>query len=501
MNDNQPQQQSQTASPAGFDLAEQALPWQDFLFSVFRHRRIVVVLLMLGILGGSIRAWTLPPNYTASARLMVRDSRARITVSPDQGTDAVRDRTPEQMGSLIALVRSPALVQEILVDLGWNASPQPETNQGILASLLSLPSKLYRRFHHVPAPSPIESASNWIANAIEASPVGNSNVIHIGYSSSNPEAAANLINRLIDKLIAKYTSLYDTTVAQRFYRDQRAVLSTSVDSAQTALNAFAQRVGSELLTLNPDQLRARIAALEEERASTKTEIAELRARREAPPETIYADATSGDTSSGIIVNPAVSSIKARLVELEIRRGELLTRYAPKSMMIADINQQITEARRLLAQERANTIEIYRKDADARIAATQARIDALGQQITEYRGKLVELEAIAPEWERLQNELDTQRQAYQTYLRKEEEVRFSNALDEQQILNVTVVEPARVPRDPEASPFLKLIVVGAGLGLALGVGLALLRDWLDPSVKTTTQAERLTGVPVLGEIPL
>jgi uncharacterized protein involved in exopolysaccharide biosynthesis len=132
------------------------------------------------------------------------------------------------------------------------------------------------------------------------------------------------------------------------------------------------------------------------------------------------------------------------MELQIHRGELISRYAPKSVMISDVDRQISEARRLLAQEQANTVEIYRKDTQARIDATQARMDALLAQLSEYREKAAKLDTIAPEWERLQNELDTRRQAYQTYLQKEEEARFTNALDESQILNVTVAELATPP---------------------------------------------------------
>ena len=46
-----------------------------------------------------------------------------------------------------------------------------------------------------------------------------------------------------------------------------------------------------------------------------------------------------------------------------------------------------------------------------------------------------------------------------------------------------------------------VVAGGGIGLLLGIAVALLRDWIDPSIKSTSQAERLTGVPVLAEIPL
>jgi uncharacterized protein involved in exopolysaccharide biosynthesis len=170
-------------------------------------------------------------------------------------------------------------------------------------------------------------------------------------------------------------------------------------------------------------------------------------------------------------------------------------------MISDLNRQIAAANRLLNQERANSALLYKQEAQSRIETANARLDAVGQQLAEYRETLAKLESIAPEWERLQSDLDAQRQAYATYFRKEEQARVSDGLDESQLVDVTVTQPANPPRDPEASPLIMPVVAGGGIGLLLGIGIALLRDWIDPSIKSTSQAERLTGVPVLAEIPL
>jgi uncharacterized protein involved in exopolysaccharide biosynthesis len=493
---------NQSPAQTGFDLSEQALPWQDLIASVFRHRRLVLTVLAVGVIAATLRGWFLPPTYKASALVMVRDNRARLTVSPDESSGAVLERGgEEQINSLIALATSPAVVQEMLLEKDPSAAQAVVPEPGFFGRLLATPGRLYRSLHNVPEPSPIERRARAIARSVIITPARRSNVLEISFFGGHPEWVAKFLNDLVDKAIAKYTSLYETTRAQQFYREQRDLLASRVDSAQEALNAFREKVGAELLTLNRDQLRERIASLEQGRAATHTEIAELNARLDASPETIFSDATSADSASGIVVNPAVSAIKARLVELEITRSELISRYAPQSAMITDINRQIAEARRILGQERANTVELYKKEASARIASAEARLEAIAQQLIEYRDQLARFEAIAPEWERLQTELDTHRAAYMTYLRKEEEARVSNALDESQILNVTVAQPASVPRDPEPSPLLKLLAIGGGLGLFLGVGLALLRDWVDPSVKTTSQAERLTGIPVLGEVAL
>ena len=88
----------------------------------------------------------------------------------------------------------------------------------------------------------------------------------------------------------------------------------------------------------------------------------------------------------------------------------------------------------------------------------------------------------------------------TYLKKEEEARFSRALDESRIVNLNVAEPAEVPIDPEAAHRMETIFVGILLSLALGLGLAFVREQLDPTVKSSAEAERLTGLPVISEIP-
>ena len=484
---------------------EQTIPWQDLIASVFRHRRVVLTLLLTGIALATVRGWTVPPTYKSSSLLMIRDNRTRMTVSPDESSDAVLERSlGEQVNALVALLGSTALVQEVLDDdlneAGTDTNSLGNGDAGLWAAIGGLPGRLYRQLHHVNEPSPLERMARNVAKGVIVTPRPKSNIVQVDFYAANPTWAANFLDRLVDRAITKYTSVYDATHAQPFYRSQRDLLASRVDEAQAALTAFRERVGPELLTFNRDQLRDDIALLEQERAATKATVAELKVRMNASPETILSDANSAGGSDSV-ANPAISAIKARLLELEIKRSELISRYAPGSVMISDLNRQIAAANRLLNQERANSALLYKQEAQSRIETANARLDAVGQQLAEYRETLAKLESIVPEWERLQSDLDTQRQAYATYFRKEEQARVSNALDESQLLDITVTQPANPPRDPEASPLIMPVVAGGGIGLLLGIGIALLRDWIDPSIKSTSQAERLTGVPVLAEIPL
>lgn len=83
------------------------------------------------------------------------------------------------------------------------------------------------------------------------------------------------------------------------------------------------------------------------------------------------------------------------------------------------------------------------------------------------------------------------------LTRNEETRIAEAM---QTADVQVIDAATVPVNP-VKPRVKLnIAIGAVLGIFLGVGLAFLLEFIDNTIKTKEDVERLLGVPVLGQIP-
>jgi hypothetical protein len=90
-------------------------------------------------------------------------------------------------------------------------------------------------------------------------------------------------------------------------------------------------------------------------------------------------------------------------------------------------------------------------------------------------------------------------AYLLYLRKREEARIGDALDQQRILNVAIVEPPVAPALPNQSVF-TYFVLAFGLSVAFSLGLCFAAEYVDPTVRTPDEAKKLLGLPVLAWLP-
>ncbi len=76
---------------------------------------------------------------------------------------------------------------------------------------------------------------------------------------------------------------------------------------------------------------------------------------------------------------------------------------------------------------------------------------------------------------------------------------SQVAAEKDVKPLKVIEEARDPGAPVKPNRTLLLILGAGLGLLLGMSLALLLDWLDDTVSEPKDVERHLGVPVVGTV--
>src|SRR5690606_7277424 len=68
------------------------------------------------------------------------------------------------------------------------------------------------------------------------------------------------------------------------------------------------------------------------------------------------------------------------------------------------------------------------------------------------------------------------------------------------VEIVTVQPASVPIEPAAPNVPLSITLGGILGLAVGIGLALLRTVLDRRIRTLDDVDRAVDAPVIGGIP-
>lgn len=503
-------------------MSDEGIPgiqWQDAVAVLVRRRKLILGIFASGVATAALIGYLQGPRYRATATLMVTSHRARVAISPEANLrPSVEPVTEQDLNSQVELLKSTTLVREVLEAYrnriehgeqeGWSQQIKP-----ILHYLLHLPGLVYRTIHGLPQRSPFDDYVETTAELVSVTPIAKSTLMEVSYSASTPAWTAEFVNKLIARHVQRQAQISQQSQTLHFLESQEQILAEKLQRAQETLRVFYQREGIDSIPEQREKVGAQLVQVESNLTDAEGGLAEASAKvafltKEVPthPKSLVTDPRLSQTDP-------VQMIKTRLVQLELERGELLSKFAPTSIRVQEVDKQIADVQRVFAQEQKasksilsglaptrQTLELDLAQAKAEAAGVTARIEALRARARAWRAQLGHLDQIASEQDRLEQAVTAAKQSLSTYLMKEEEARFSHALDESNLVNVAIAEPAEVPVTPELSTRRLAVLLGAIMSLLAGIGIAVVRDRIDPTIKGMAEAQSATGLPILANIP-
>ncbi|MFA6383922.1 MAG: GNVR domain-containing protein [Candidatus Omnitrophota bacterium] len=150
-------------------------------------------------------------------------------------------------------------------------------------------------------------------------------------------------------------------------------------------------------------------------------------------------------------------IEAKLVELQFKLAELLQKFTEKHPQVIQLRDQIK--------------------------GLQSQVHGFSDKQLEYSG--------------LVREVEVNRKLYGMLKEKLEEARIT---EQQKVSDVSIVDPAIMPSTPITADNRIKVVMGALMGLILGVAFAFILETFDTSIGTIEDVENVIKLPVLGIIP-
>ncbi len=330
-----------------------------------------------------------------------------------------------------------------------------------------------------------------VRNGLSANPRINTNIIDVAFIHDDPELAPEILNAAIDVLrqfgTARVKEMASTEV--EFIESRLDSARVQLEQSMHAIRGFKETRAFTNLSFQEQALVTRNQELGE-----RLEILDRQRR-------VFANAlrrlNEGVLSDGDLVDLTADLSDVQSVQL--------------SEMIRRLQEAQTQLRRVLNEEgrapghpvaravRAEIAELER-DLQSGLQANQRvveqRMETLTAQIDELQAQQRQFPALENQLQALEVQRVTDEDQYRYLLAQLQQARITEAAA---MPYVDVIDPAfgASPIQPRGRINL---VLGALLGLILGVGAAFFLEYLDRTVRTSSDVESLLGIPVLGVIP-
>ncbi|MGE0132047.1 MAG: GumC family protein [Blastocatellales bacterium] len=186
--------------------------------------------------------------------------------------------------------------------------------------------------------------------------------------------------------------------------------------------------------------------------------------------------------------------KTQLGVLQVELTKLTALYGPENPNVIKVQNQITEIERQLAESTKNLEARIQADYDRSIRDEKLMKESLDAA----KSEAIQQNQAAIKYNIYKQNVETAKALYNDFLQKTNQAQIEQK--QQQGNDMRIIEPARTPGAPTGPRRMRAIMIGLLLSLAGGVGLALLLEYLDNTVKSIEDVSRATQLPTLALIP-
>jgi capsular exopolysaccharide synthesis family protein len=344
-------------------------------------------------------------------------------------------------------------------------------------------------------PADVIEAARQLQGRIQVEQERDTRVVHVRVTDGKPERAALLANAVVDAYMEKAMEdrLGSTSNALDWLSGQLDSLKNQLESSELSLHEFVE--GKASLTM-PFEEQQRLVSGDIERYSTRLGEArmqriELAARLKGLEAANHPDPMKV-LHPTIIESPSIADLRGKYLEASRERKGLEIKYGDNHPQIQALDAQMQSIHSKLREEIDGVFENARAQL-REVEAVEAGVSGALQHANKA-GLELNLQEIT--YRRLQRERDNASRLYGSILERTAETDLTHAL---QVSFVRVVDRALKPTFSIYPSYRKNLMVGALVGLLLGVGLSFLLTQLDRVIRTVDDAEML-GFSVLGVIP-
>jgi uncharacterized protein involved in exopolysaccharide biosynthesis len=479
----------QTVSPTLRELA----------MVVFRQRRIFLSVAGL-VVGAALLYVVFGNQYQGHMKVLVGRGRVDAPMSAGQNAPVDLTRmviTEEELNSEVELLKGEEVLRKVVetTDLAqhdWLHFLRPWDSDD----------------------KKVERAVRRLARKIDVQPVKKTNLIDVSYGSTDPSRASQVLQTLAGVYREKHLEVYRPSGEFRFFEKQSEESHQQVEDAQGKLRQFMSSRNCVAAAQQRDLALQRLSDVDASYRQTQIELAETRRRAEelrAQLRTLPERTTTQVRASD---NPELLRVlKGSLLDLELKRTDLLTKFEPGHPLVQEVERQIGQAKSAITAENLAPLRDETTDKDANYEWAKAELQkaevnlrgleekaaATGTQVLAYRALSRELGDDAITQDDLLSSEKAAQESYLLYVQKREEARLNDALDERGFVNIAIAEHPISPALPARSPW-AILSIGLIGAIACGTGSAFAADYLDPAFRTPDEVLAYLQAPVLASLP-
>lgn len=461
------------------DLSPREPHLYDYLLILRKHQWLILSFLVAVVTIVSIATFRMQPVYSTTARIEI--DRENSNVLPFQGTDSfdyVVD-TDTYIETEAKILTSETLALQTIRSTGLAGHPEYSSNEGSSEAISSGSLANHKR--------PPELAA--FLGSLVVRRVPNSRLLDVTFESTDPQLAARVVNAHIENFREdNFRSRYEAIAkASSWLNDQLDDLKVKVQKSEDARLEYERK--NQIWELDDKQNMAtqRLSDLNKELTGAQSE----RMKRQALYE--FAKTANTDSVPELRNDVVLQDLAKRRSEASAQYSDALAQYGPNFPKVQRLQAQIKEVDQLVANERKNIIDQMASDYNAARQREVLLTQALDQQKTEAN----QMSERLVEYNILKREAEANKTLYDGMLTKLKEANIAGALKSS---NIRVVDPAMVPSIPARPAKARNVALAFVVGLVGGIGLALLREYLDNTVKTPDDIETLARLPSLAVVP-